>query len=163
MSLSCTQAGIDRYSVSRKCFFNWNLFKIEDRRPTFGLRGKFLATADLSLIVVWTPPDTKTPFTLPGHQGIVGQLLIHRHLLGRSEVITLLLLDNFLVLVSSGCEKRVKVWSLATRSCLHTINCQDGFTNVAAPKIAVDKRFLLVSRTDCIEMYDSEYQSITLS
>ena len=58
--------------------------------------------------------------------------------------------------MSSGCEKTVKVWSLVTRKCLHTINCQDGFTNVAAPKIALDKRFLLVSRPDCIEIYDSE-------
>ena len=58
--------------------------------------------------------------------------------------------------VSSGCEKSVKVWSLVTRSCLHTINCRDGFTNLAAPKIAVDQRFLLVSRPDSIEIYDSE-------
>ena len=43
-----------------------------------------------------------------------------------------------------------------TRACLQTIDCHDGFTNLAAPKIAIDKRFLLVSRPDCIEIYDSE-------
>lgn len=52
------------------------------------------------------------------------------------------------------------MWSLVSRSCLHTINCQDGFTNVAAPKIALDKRFLLISRPDCIEIYDSEFNYI---
>ena len=39
--------------------------------------------------------------------------------------------------------------------CLHTINCQDGFNNVAAPKLAVDRNYLLVSRTDTIHIYDS--------
>ena len=109
-------------------------------------RGRNLVTAHLSQLVVWSPPDCHTPFTLPGHSELVGQLVLLQDLL-----------------VSSGCEKTVKVWSLVSRTCLHTIDCQDGFKNVAPPKIAVDRNYLLVTKTDTIHIYDSKSSPVLQS
>ena len=56
--------------------------------------------------------------------------------------------------VSSGCEKKVKIWNIETQRCLHVLDFSDNFSNVTFPKISLDKRFLLVSTPNHIELWN---------
>ena len=92
---------------------------------------------------------------------VVGRLLLHPYPL---------------YTVSSGCEKVVKVWCLESMVCLHTLSYVDRclfnrwrlsitdgilhrFTNVSQPKVALNKKYLLISTTDHVDVWDGKDDS----
>ena len=83
--------------------------------------------------------------------------------------------------MSSGCEKVVKVWCLESMVCLHTLSYVDRclfyrkfrclsvtdgilhrFTNVSQPKVALNKKYLLISTTDHVDVWDGKDDSSKL-
>ena len=98
---------------------------------------QYLISSYKTMIHVWLE-DTKIHSTLRGHAELVGQLKVQNQLL-----------------ISSGCEKTVMIWSLETMTCLHVLNYTDKFNNVSYPKIDLDHRYLLVTTSDHIDIWDT--------
>jgi len=106
--------------------------------------GKFLISAFKRKINIWEIKSSDITFSWIAHSELIGQLEARGN-----------------ILVSSGCEKIVKIWNLETGSCLNTLSYEDKFNNVSHPKIALDSRFLLVSGPDQIDFWQADSLSAT--
>ena len=119
---------------------------------------KYLISAFKTWIHVWKIEEDKILNSWKGHEELIGQLLVKGCMLCKLTFSTKLPEEShpLLILVSSGCEKKVKIWNLETQRCLNVLDFSDNFSNVTFPKISLDKRFLLVSTPNNIELWNGK-------
>ena len=115
---------------------------------------KYLISAFKTWIHVWKLEEDKILTSWKGHDELIGQLLVKGCMLCKSSGKCLIIIFIIYTSVSSGCEKKVKIWNIETQRCLHVLEFSDNFSNVTFPKISLDKRFLLVSTPNHIELWN---------
>ena len=98
--------------------------------------GTYLVSADKATVYVWEAALTAAPHCLTDHTEIVGKTILHGTLL-----------------VTSSCDKTVRVWSLISFSCIQIIRPENKFNNISFPKIAVNDKYLLASSPDHVYIY----------
>ena len=90
---------------------------------------KYLIASFKTRIHIWKLDETNILASINTNHQLIGQLELRKNILGKMVLLILfgysLLFCNICYLVSSGCEKVVKVWCLESMACLHSLSYVD--------------------------------------